>query len=190
MWWQLEFTDHLLHLLSMAPYRICICFFFVYHSGFLFGNETQLPDNLNLLDDPGSLLRPVRFDHMNYWYLKRDPPLPTFTPTQPLSKSPERSANQIWLVLLDWSPQNTAWNPSNPKINAALSNHVKDPAGCCINMDTTMGCRLAPCAHTAGNKTVGLEQLLHHGLNVISGAFPFWQEDLRKGTKDFFLEKT
>ncbi len=101
---------------------------------------------LNLLDDPGSLLRLVRFDHMNYWYLKSDPPLPTFTPTPPFSKSPERSDNQFWFVLLDWSLRNTAWDPSDPKINAALSNHVGDPAGvcwsegCCVNMDATVGC--------------------------------------------------
>lgn len=88
--------------------------FLVHHSAFLFGAEAQLPDNLNLLADPGSLLRPVRFDHMNNWYLKRDPPLPTFTRTQTLSKSQEWSANQIWFVLLDWSLLKYSQKPSNP----------------------------------------------------------------------------
>lgn len=90
-------TDCSLDLLStMGTLRICIgLVLFVCHNAFLFGGEPQLPDNLNLLDDPGSLLRPVRFGRMNYLYLKRDPPLPPFTPAQPLSKSPERSANQI-----------------------------------------------------------------------------------------------
>lgn len=79
----------------------------------MFGGS-HLPDNLNLLDDPGSLLRLARSDHVNYWYLKRDPPLPIFTPTQPFQSPQSDLPIRSDLFYLTGPPKNIAWNLSNP----------------------------------------------------------------------------
>lgn len=66
-----------------GPNRIYILYCIREYFSFSIG-EPQLPDNLDLRDDPGSLLRPVRFARMNYWCLKRDPPLPFLPQPNPV----------------------------------------------------------------------------------------------------------